>query len=329
VSRAALAAVAGTLLFAGGCRQGQQASEGAAPASSAQAASPAAATHFAADRFYLVRAKETRSVGKKKMRLLAGFGVSVVRREHRKGRSIAITQSGLEVPSADLKRAKPITFRGAALSGGRLDVAWVRRDRAKLLAQADEAAPIRARKKRLAKVKLLRRDGPEGFWQVQGGWMRAEDLAVPKKEPPPEGVAAGQRWIDIDLRSQTLVAYQGEQPVFATLISGGVGAPGTTFATPLGVHRIRSKLLAARMDNLEHPGVVPYFYEEVPFSQYFGRYALHGIYWHDRLGQPMSHGCVNLSMADAEFLFAFTEPRLPAGQKEVGAPAGGTVVQVR
>jgi lipoprotein-anchoring transpeptidase ErfK/SrfK len=46
-------------------------------------------------------------------------------------------------------------------------------------------------------------------------------------------------------------------------------------------------------------------------------YALHGTYWHDNFGQPMSHGCVNLRTADAQWLFNWAGPALPAGASQV------------
>jgi lipoprotein-anchoring transpeptidase ErfK/SrfK len=119
--------------------------------------------------------------------------------------------------------------------------------------------------------------------------------------------------------------------VFATLVAAGVGADGSAFATPKGIHRVRAKLRATTMDNLEHTGVVPYSYEEVPFTQYIGRVALHGAFWHDQFGTPRSHGCINLSLADAERLFAFTKPHLGAGVAELAASERnpGTIVRVR
>jgi hypothetical protein len=85
------------------------------------------------------------------------------------------------------------------------------------------------------------------------------------------------------------------------------------------------------MDNLEHTDVVPYSYEEVPFTQYIGRVALHGAFWHDQFGVPRSHGCINLSPADAEWLFGFTKPVVREGESEATATEKkpGTVVRVR
>jgi Uncharacterized protein conserved in bacteria len=85
------------------------------------------------------------------------------------------------------------------------------------------------------------------------------------------------------------------------------------------------------MDNLDHTEVAPYSYEEVPFTQYIGRVALHGAFWHDQFGALRSHGCINLTLADAEWLFGFTLPTVAEGEAEVAATEKrqGTVVRVR
>jgi hypothetical protein len=78
--------------------------------------------------------------------------------------------------------------------------------------------------------------------------------------------------------------------------------------------------------------VVPYSYEDIPLVQYVTeRVALHAALWHRRFGHPASHGCINLSPADAERLFAFTTPRLAPGQTGVAASEilPGTAVRVR
>ena len=110
-----------------------------------------------------------------------------------------------------------------------------------------------------------------------------------------------------------------------------MGAEGSPLSTPKGIHRIRAKLLAATMDNLDHTGVAPYSYEEVPFTQYIGRVALHGAFWHDQFGTPRTHGCINLTLADSEWLFGFTLPTIAEGEQEAAATERkpGTVVRVR
>jgi lipoprotein-anchoring transpeptidase ErfK/SrfK len=106
------------------------------------------------------------------------------------------------------------------------------------------------------------------------------------------------RWIDVDLSEQKLTAYEYGDPVRTTLVSTGL--PGT--ATPTGQFRIWIKL---RYDDMEGPG---YYLEDVPYVMYFYRgYGLHGTFWHENFGHPMSHGCVNLSTPEAKWLFDFAD----------------------
>jgi lipoprotein-anchoring transpeptidase ErfK/SrfK len=166
-------------------------------------------------------------------------------------------------------------------------------------------------------------------------WIAAKDVRNPTlAEPPPDVDAdAGERWIDVDLATQTLVAYEGRRAVFATLVSTGKGKPGTAMGTPLGVHRIWAKLLTSDMDNLEDENAARYYrMEDVPWVQYFAKgVGLHGAFWHRSFGQVRSHGCVNLSPLDAERLFWWTSPHIPAGWT-AALPTNyerGTVVRVR
>lgn len=133
-----------------------------------------------------------------------------------------------------------------------------------------------------------------------------------------------QRWLEVRIAHQSLVLYEGVTPVFITLVSTGVDGvddPETSRATPRGVFRIFSKHYTYRMAADEHApwkeGDKPdpkYRVDDVPWVQYFhGGYALHAAYWHDAFGNPKSHGCINLSPRDAQWLFGQTEPKIPDG----------------
>jgi len=102
------------------------------------------------------------------------------------------------------------------------------------------------------------------------------------------------RWIDIDLSSQTLTAYEGETPVRSTLVSTGLA----NTPTPVGRYNIYVKF---RYDDMSGPG---YYLPDVPYTMYFYRgYGIHGTYWHSNFGHPMSHGCINLPTEEAGWLF--------------------------
>jgi len=130
-----------------------------------------------------------------------------------------------------------------------------------------------------------------------------------------------------------LIAYEGDQPVYATLVSTGKGKQGAYNATPKGVHRIWVKLASSNMDNLEDENANRYYrMENVPYVQFFEKgVGLHGAYWHRSFGNVRSHGCVNLAPLDAQRLFWFTSPRLPAGWTAVlpSDRESGSVVRVR
>jgi lipoprotein-anchoring transpeptidase ErfK/SrfK len=117
-----------------------------------------------------------------------------------------------------------------------------------------------------------------------------------------------EKWIEVDVTEQRVTAWEGNVPVMSFLSSTGL--PNTP--TVLGEFNVNWKLESTLMSG---PG---YYLPGVPYTMYFyGGYALHGTYWHDNFGQPMSHGCVNLSTDNAKELFEWAEPVLPSGQTQV------------
>jgi lipoprotein-anchoring transpeptidase ErfK/SrfK len=172
----------------------------------------------------------------------------------------------------------------------------------------------------------LEKDG-----EVLRGAVRARHLRRLLPAPIPPDLQPGERWIDISLSQQVAAAYEGDEPVFATLVSTGKRG-----STPPGTFFIERKYRVQTMANLQG-AASRYDFRQVPWAQFFhGRIGLHSVLWHDQLGHPVSHGCVNLSPPDAERLFAFTDPPLPPGWHAVLPPAkgalrdgGGTRVVVR
>ena len=118
----------------------------------------------------------------------------------------------------------------------------------------------------------------------------------------PPGLSLNERWIDVDLTNQKLVAYEGHLPVFESLVSSGLAR----YPTVTGQFRIWLRFKAQDM-NGRRLGY-DYYLRNVPFVQYFYQdYALHGTFWHSSFGRPMSHGCVNLPTPAAEWLFNWAE----------------------
>jgi len=237
---------------------------------------------------------------------------------------------------SDLVPVRPPVFHGELLADGSLDLAWVVAENARALSKPLAHARTERRLVRYQLLKVLeeREVNKVRYYRFdETGWVTHKDVNKPALAPRPEGVGPRERWIDIDLASQTLVAYEGDRPVYATLVSTGRGAQRTPFATPVGVHRIWVKLIASTMDNLENDDAAEYYsIEDVPYVQYFSNaVGLHAAFWHNKFGRPRSHGCVNVAPRDAQWLFSFTGPHLPAGWTAVFPndlePA--TVVRVR
>ncbi len=140
---------------------------------------------------------------------------------------------------------------------------------------------------------------------------------TPSPAPAPPTSAPNEKWIDVNLTRKTLVAFEGDKPVFGALIAPGKKSKDKEkdHSTVQGTFRIREKHIAVTMDgDGSAASDLPYCIEDVPYVEYFeGSYALHGAFWHNNFGHEMSHGCVNLSPLDAKKIFFWSEPKLPRG----------------
>ncbi|WP_427162712.1 L,D-transpeptidase [Aliinostoc sp. HNIBRCY26] len=103
-----------------------------------------------------------------------------------------------------------------------------------------------------------------------------------------------ERWIQINLSTQRLIAWEGNKPVYAIVISSGKKSTPTR----IGTFKVQSKHKVTRMRGRNYD--VP----NVPYAMFYdGNYGIHGAYWHRRFGTPVSHGCVNLAPNHAKWLF--------------------------
>ncbi len=163
---------------------------------------------------------------------------------------------------------------------------------------------------------------------------QAEPAALPTDTPAPTAAPAptatpvpewwpgeAGKWIEVDLGRQTVIAWEGDVAVRQMAASTGTALTPTV----TGRYPIYLKVTSQTMSG---PG---YSIPNVPHILYFFRgYALHGAYWHTNFGTPQSHGCVNLPLEDAAWLFAWAGPQLPPGAFNVYASADnpGTLVVV-
>lgn len=135
-----------------------------------------------------------------------------------------------------------------------------------------------------------------------------------------------EKWIDVDLSKQQVVAYEGMTAVKSFIISSGRGNTPTV----TGTFRIWAKIPMQDMQGGNRAAGNYYYLEDVPYVQYFfENYSFHGTYWHDDFGTPMSRGCINMKSEDAKWLFDWTSPRSSSpGWLISDAAHLGTLVQV-
>ena len=148
-------------------------------------------------------------------------------------------------------------------------------------------------------------DGLTWYQVGPDAWVDGRFVArVVPNTTPPEGVDGG-RWIEVNLYEQTVAVYDDYQLVFATLIASGL----EPFWTRPGLFQIYEKLETTPMrGSFEADRSDAYYLEDVPWTMYFDEArALHGAYWRANLGFPQSHGCVNLSVGDARWLFDWAQ----------------------
>lgn len=269
--------------------------------------------------------------------LLHGFYVSIAHRTYKGGGGWIRTVRGHLVPAGSIRLKSAPSTRGIELNAGEdLPVAFVKRGKATVYTLEDgkfKAAPDKgmARFDAAAVVEMLEVGGAEYLKIGQDHYVKRSDVMLVEKTKPPKIVKSeNQKWIDIDVSQQVLVAYEGEKAVYAALVSTGKEKQNIEFKTPRGVFSVLSKHVTGTMDNL-YASDGPYMIEDVPWTMYFiGSYALHGAFWHNGFGGMRSHGCINLPPFDARWLFYWADPDLPEGWHSVysGPERPGTIVKV-
>ena len=147
--------------------------------------------------------------------------------------------------------------------------------------------------------------GPTSWYMVGiNEWIEQTKLGLVFPDlKRPDGIPADAKWISVNLYEQSLAAYDGDRMVFATLIASGL--PG--FWTRPGLFQTQKKYDLQSMTGSFEKNKSDYYYVgDVPWVMYYDRArAIHGEYWHNNLGAPHSHGCVNVPVADAHWLYTW------------------------
>lgn len=131
----------------------------------------------------------------------------------------------------------------------------------------------------------------------------------------PQVPLAGKR-IEIWLKEQVLVAYEWDKPVFMSRIASGARFSTGNYETPIGTHIVNWKRPYRHMAAGDRAAPNSYDLPGVPWVCYFTEdgVSIHGTYWHNDFGKPRSHGCINLSIPAARWVYLWTLPDVPVGE---------------
>ncbi len=214
-------------------------------------------------------------------------------------------EGGKWIQRADARFTQPSYFTGETISDGlEYPFAFIL-DKSRIYVSAYPGGPRSQstgrwlKRYELVNIFATATDADGWKWYMIGPnqWVEQRFTAVAHKIARPEGVSG--RWVAVDLYEQTLVAYQDDTPVFSTLISSGL----PTHETPQGLFNVWAHMPS---DGMSGAAGAPsaYALQSVPWVMYFdGGFSLHGTYWHDLFGYRQSHGCVNLTISDAKWLY--------------------------
>jgi hypothetical protein len=212
-----------------------------------------------------------------------------------------------------LEILEPTGMHGEMLGEDRgLPIAFVFKEDRNLYC-LDDGKPERcgtaAKHARLFVDRFVKHDGKKYAVGPRGLALQRDQVRLARAVERPDGIPRGRKWLHLDLAEQTLVAYQEDKPLLATLISSGLD----THATPTGIYRLERRYVTKTMKGPD-PDHGVYEVAEVPWTVYYhGNYAIHGAYWHNVFGEQRSHGCTNVPPADARWLFRWLDPKLPRG----------------
>lgn len=193
----------------------------------------------------------------------------------------------------------------APASGSRLPVGWVYASALNVRSGPSTTFPVvgAATHNQSFDVLQITGSGSSTWYRIGADqWLHSGGVRLASLSSRPASIGRSERWVAVRLAQQTVVAYEGDTPVYAAMVATGL--PGTP--TVRGIFRTWLRQPTGKMSG-GRPGAGYYYLEDVTWTTYFySGYALHTAYWHDAFGSPRSHGCVNLSPYDAWWLFQWS-----------------------
>ncbi len=250
-------------------------------------------------------------------------------------RRFGLTPDGRFVPTDRLRAALGTTFHGIDLDKIGLPIAFVhkrgvhtwelRRGKAE---KEDNELERRTPVPLSGKFRTV--EGVRYDQTKEGSWVRAQDvIMVVRRHKFPDFVTGTQKWLDVSLANQTLTAYEGKKPVYATLISSGHEPSATEPAAQgpalRGTFRVKRKAVTVPVDPREVGGA--YDVADAPWAIELDRgYAITGNYWSDPMGEAQGYRNVALSPIDARRIWGWADPRLPEGWHAVADDGGETTI---
>jgi len=186
-------------------------------------------------------------------------------------------------------------------------------------------------------VKALMDDAREPWYMLKDDYFKEKYYFVNARHlhlftteevaPISPNVPKDQKRIEVRLGDQVAIAYEKDQPVFVSRVATGAEWKHGVFYTPLGRHYIHHKRPSRHMTSGSPENPVGYDLPGVPWVSYINEKGIsfHGTYWHNDFGHPRSHGCINLPISSAQWIFRWTLPVVSFGQDLVWTDPGTRV----
>jgi lipoprotein-anchoring transpeptidase ErfK/SrfK len=137
-----------------------------------------------------------------------------------------------------------------------------------------------------------------------------------EQSPISANVDADDKRLEVNLSKQVVIAYEQEKPVFMARTATGARFSDGDFSTPTGKYMTNRKRPSRHMAAGDPAAPSSYDLPGVPWISYLTKMGIsfHGTYWHNDFGKPRSHGCLNLSIPAARWIYRWSLPSVPAGQ---------------